>query len=105
MRVLFHLLVLVSISGVLAHHANGQEAKRPRRGVKMDFAVNPGWKADRFPDDAMCYRTPEELKAIYPNIASFEKPKDGALRIVGTGHSFIQPGYKTLPAICPAAGF
>ena len=105
MRVLIHLLVLVSISGVLAHQANAQEAKRPRRGVTTEFAVNPGWKADRFPDDAMCYRTPEELKAIYPNIASFKKPKDGASRIVGTGHSFMNPGYKALPAICRAAGF
>ena len=36
---------------------------------------------------------------------SYEKPQDGALRIVGTGHSFMGPGYKTLPLICRAAGF
>jgi hypothetical protein len=28
-----------------------------------------------------------------------------ALRMVGTGHSFMAPGYKTLPLICRAAGF
>jgi len=105
MRLIIHLVALVAISGVLADDANAQSAKRSQRGAKLDFKVHPGWKADRFPDSAMCYRTPEELKVSYPKITSFAKPKDGALRIVGTGHSFMQPGYKTLPLICRAAGF
>ena len=75
------------------------------RGARTDFKVDPGWQAERFPDHAMCYRTPEELKSAYPKIVSFEKPADGGLRIVGTGHSFMVPGYRTLPAICRAAGF
>ena len=29
---------------------------------------------------------------------------DGSLRIVGTGHSFMAPGYSTLPRITAAAG-
>lgn len=89
----------------LAYRAKTQKSKRPQQGVKTQFKVHPGWKADRFPEHAMCYRTPEELKTAYPDIASFEKPEDGALRIIGTGHSFMQPGYKALPAICRAAGF
>lgn len=35
----------------------------------------------------------------------FPKPADGIMRIVGTGHSFTAPGYRTLPAITRAAGF
>ena len=76
-----------------------------QRGAKRTFKIDPGWEAERFPDDAMCYRTPEELKKAYPKVVSFEKPSDGALRIVGTGHSFMAPGYRTLPFICRAAGF
>ena len=80
---------------------------------KRNFTIDPGWDEERFPEHAVSYRSPEEIKAIYatikkpnqPTIVSFEKPTDGALRIVGTGHSFMAPGYKTLPLICEAAGF
>ncbi len=82
-------------------------------GAPMDFAVDPGWDAVRFPEHAVSYKSPDEIKAIYerqikggqPAVVSFPKPADGALRIVGTGHSFMAPGYKTLPIICEAAGF
>ncbi len=82
-------------------------------GAPREFAVDRGWDADRFPDHAVSYNSPEEIKAIYarqtkgnqPAVVSFEKPENGALRIVGTGHSFMAPGYRTLPLICEAAGF
>lgn len=82
------------------------------RGAPRQFAVDPGWQLDRFPRHAVCYRSPEEIRSIYkktlsgkqPAVVSFEKPSDGALRIVGTGHSFMAPGYKTFPKICQAAG-
>jgi hypothetical protein len=80
-------------------------AKRSGGGIKTTFKVDPGWDAERFPDDAMCYCTPEKLKAIYPKVVSYKKPADGGLRIVGTGHSFMAPGYRTFPAICRSAGF
>ena len=75
--------------------------------------IDPGWKAERFPDHAVCYRSPKEIAAIYAKVlegkkepfTSYPKPKDGALRIVGTGHSFMMPGYATFPAIARAAGF
>lgn len=81
--------------------------------VIRDFEADPGWDAKRFPDYAVCYKTPEQIKAIYAKtlngkgtpVTSFDKPADGGLRIVGTGHSFMAPGYKTLPLICEAAGF
>jgi len=84
-----------------------------QRGVPREFEVDPGWDRDRFPDTAVCYRSPQEIKAIYAKtlrgnqkaVTSYPKPKNGALRIVGTGHSFMAPGYKTFPVICRAVGF
>lgn len=83
-----------------------------QRGVQRQFKADPGWKAERFPEHAVCYRTADEIAKIYADslsgrgepIVSYPKPKDGALRIVGTGHSFMAPGYKTFPSIARAAG-
>ena len=59
----------------------------------------------------MCYKSPQEIAAIYQRalngrgaITSYPKPGDGSLRIVGTGHSFMRPGYQTFPLIARAAG-
>jgi len=84
-----------------------------QKGVPTQFKVDPGWDSDRFPDHAICYRSPQEIKAIYAKtlranqkpVTSYPKPTNQALRIVGTGHSFMGPGYKTFPIICRAAGF
>jgi len=84
-----------------------------QRGAPQDFEVDPGWQADRFPDHAVCYRSPKEIAAIYGEVmggnrnpvTSYPKPTDGSLRIVGTGHSFMGPGYRTFPLIAKAAGF
>ncbi len=84
-----------------------------RGGAPSIFRVDPGWQADRFPDHAVCYKTPDTIAAIYANargskaqpMVAYEKPGDGSLRIVGTGHSFMAPGYKTFPVIARAAGF
>ncbi len=83
------------------------------KGAPQTFKVDPGWDQPDFPQHAVCFKTPEEIKAIYqglikqgqPAVVSYDKPASGALRIVGTGHSFMAPGYKTLPLICQAAGF
>ena len=85
-------------------------AKTP--GIKRQFKVDPGWDLKRFPEHAVCYKSPAEIKAIYarvisgkgPAVVSYPKPADGALRIVGIGHSFMMPGYRTLPVICRGAG-
>lgn len=75
-------------------------------GKKGTFVPDPGWKEDKFPDHAVCYLTPEEMVAKYgDNFPNVPKSEDGVLRLVGTGHSFMKPGYTTLPAICEAAGF
>ena len=88
-----------------------QEASA-RRSVKNSFRVDPGWDAERFPEHAAAYRTPAEIAAIYEKtlrgnqsaVTSYRKPEDGSLRIVGTGHSFMMPGYQTFPLIARAAG-
>ena len=78
---------------------------------------DPGWDEDEFPPHAVSLKSPEEIMAIYKtgkpgrtyaeaaDAMSFPKPADGILRIVGTGHSFTAPGYRTLPSITRAAGF
>ncbi len=81
-------------------------------GVKRTFKVDPGWDKPRFPEAAVSYRSPKEIREIYaeqtsgkePAVVAFEKPTDGALRVVGVGHSFMVPGYKALPKISKAAG-
>lgn len=88
------------------------EAKPKGGGAPREFKVDSGWEAERFPEHAVSYKSPEEIQAIYakqlkgkePVVVSFDPPADGALRIVGTGHSFMAPGYRTLPVIAKAAG-
>jgi len=81
--------------------------------VRTPPPVDIGWTKGRFPNHAACYRTPKEIADLYaatlagkePAVVSYPKPTDGSLRIVGTGHSFMAPGYGTLPGIAAAAGF
>ncbi len=83
-----------------------------RGGVAHQFQVDPGWQAERFPDQAICYRTPDEIAAVYARVlggkgkpvTSYPRPADGSLRIVATGHSFMAPGFKSFPMIVRAAG-
>jgi hypothetical protein len=98
----------LSVDEALAFRKKRQSGKK---GVSKTFEVNPGWEADRFPEHAVCYKTPKEIADLYAQgarvknaVVSHEKPTDGSLRIVGTGHSFMTPGYKTLPAIAKASG-
>jgi hypothetical protein len=94
--------------------ARGDSANgAPRSQPPPTFKVDPGWEAARFPDHAICYLSPREIAAKFAKIqgttknavASFDKPDDGSLRIVATGHSFMAPGFGTFPRIANAAGF
>ena len=90
---------------------------RPAAAAQTALGFNPGWDEDEFPPHAVSLKTPDEIMAIYKkgeagrtyaeagDAMSFPKPADGIMRIVGTGHSFTAPGYRTLPAITRAAGF
>lgn len=83
------------------------------RGLRRNITFHPGWEEDDFPEHAVFKKSPEEIKAIYqpmaesgePAVMSYEKPADGAYRIIGTGHSFMISGYNALRQICQAAGF
>ena len=105
---------VLTVEEAAAYRAKLQGGGRQgRRGPPRTFEVHPGWRKDRFPEDAVCYQSPERIKEIYAKVlgpgrnplTSFPRPADGAMRIVGTGHSFMAPGYKVLPKICEAAGF
>jgi len=90
---------------------------RPAPAPKTSLEFDPGWEESEFPPLAVSLKTPEEIMAIYKrgsagrtyagaaDAMSFPKPADGIMRIVGTGHSFTAPGYRTLPSITRAAGF
>ena len=96
---------------------SGQGNGRPAAAAQTKLAFDPGWEKDEFPPHAVSLKTPEEIMAIYKRgpagqtplregaALSFPKPADGIMRIVGTGHSFMVPAYKTLPLISRAAGF
>jgi hypothetical protein len=82
------------------------------RGVPTTFDVDTGWELEQFPKEAVCYMPASQIKATYakvaagkgPAVVSHSKPTDGALRVVGVGHSFMMPGYKTMPLIAKGAG-
>ena len=94
-----------------------QRKARQAAAARAIPTFDPGWEKDEFPPYAVSLKTPEEIMAIYKrgeagrtyaeaaDALSFPKPADGILRIVGTGHSFTAPGYRTLPAVTRAAGF
>ncbi len=89
---------------------------RPAAAAQTRAGFDPGWEKEKFPPHAVSLKAPDEIMAIYKsgpqgssraadNALSFPKPADGVMRIVGTGHSFMAPAYKTLPLICRAADF
>ncbi|TWT40054.1 hypothetical protein KOR42_50210 [Thalassoglobus neptunius] len=88
-----------------------QASRSKNVGAPRVFAVDPGWKEERFPEHAVCYKSPDEIAKLYAKqlegsepVVRYAKPSDGSLRIVGNGHSFMAPGYKTFPVIVEAAG-
>ena len=89
--------------------SNGNRNAR-RVGVPTDFDVHNGWNQPDFPETAVSKRSSEEIQTVWNSVSkgqaipSYPKPNDGGLRIAGIGHSFMAPGYKTLPAISRSAG-
>ena len=89
-----------------------KRSKSGKPGIQRDFKVDPGWALNRFPEDAVCYKTPAEIKSTFekatsgkqPAVVSFPKPSGGVQRVIGVGHSFMMPGYQTLPEIARCAG-
>ena len=95
---------------VLQGKKKGKGTNTSRAGAPREFEVDPGWEMEAFPEHAVSLQSPEEIAAIYSKVSgssvtSYEKQEDGILRIVGTGHSFMTPGYGAFLKICKAAGF
>lgn len=98
-----------------SQQAAGSTGDRQRSDRELTF--DPGWDSGSFPEHSVSLKSAQEIMAIYksgpeargapssPGVLSYPKPVDGGLRIVGVGHSFMAPGYKTLPLIAEAAGF
>ena len=55
-----------------AYRRNRQKSRRrpggDQRGAPREFQVDAGWQADRFPDHAVCYRSPQEIAAVYAKV-------------------------------------
>ncbi|MGI9467732.1 MAG: hypothetical protein ACR2OA_11470 [Rubripirellula sp.] len=91
---------------------NRAAGRNQGRGVPTTFNVDAGWDLERFPEEAVCYMSASRIKETFekvgsgkgPAVVSYPKPNDGALRVVGVGHSFMVPGYKTMPLIAQGAG-
>ncbi len=102
----------LTIAEALAFRDKNKKSGQKRKGIQRDFKVNPGWDLERFPEHAVCYKTPDEIRSTFEKamsgkqraVVSYPKPDDGALRVIGVGHSFMTPGYKTLPLISKGAG-
>jgi hypothetical protein len=100
-----------------ARSPQNQPTAGNRQRSARELTFDPGWDRDEFPEHAVSLKTADEIMAIYkngpeargapspPGVLSYPEPKDGGMRIVGVGHSFMAPGYKTLPLITKAAGF
>ncbi|MCR9117785.1 MAG: hypothetical protein NXI22_12650 [bacterium] len=98
---------------VVAVSAHAQEAgfKQPKAKHGTSRFVPEPWLGFGHDDDpdirgATYLKTPEEIRAIRLTRSSGELsyPKSSGLRIVATGHSWMRPGFSTLPAIAQAAG-
>jgi len=107
------ILTLAEATAYRAQVIKAKKGSSKKSNASKTFSVDPGWDADRFPEHAIAYMTPAQIKEVYAKhlkkkdspVTSYPKQTNGALRIVGTGHSFMAPGYKTLSKICEAAGF
>ena len=110
------LLLLVTGSRLYAQDAAQDEFKRPLAKHRTSMPVpNPwlGYGNDNSPEiqGAMYLKGPEQIRQFFlqqtkekpPAPLSF--PKSSGLRIVATGHSWMRPGFGTLPTISRMAGF
>lgn len=102
----------LSVKEAQAYRAKFLRNRKPARpGAPPEPKVDPRWEKKAFPENAVSLRTAEEIRELYstvsqrrPAVTSYARPADGSLRIIGTGHSFMAPGYRTLPQIAEAAG-
>ena len=100
------VLAFACLHGVGAEKG-GRRLRRPTAGHRTSRPVPTPWLGYGH-DDAPAIRgatylkTPEQIQALSRLPLSY--PKASGLRIVATGHSWMKPGYRTLPEIAKAAG-
>lgn len=110
---LFSVTLVLSVAVLSSPQESSAAQDREQNIDKHNPEFHPGWDQGAFPEHAVFKKSPEEIKAIYarvvepgtPAVVSYAKPEDGAYRIVGTGHSFMIPGYNTFRMIAKGAGF
>ncbi|MEC7566933.1 MAG: hypothetical protein VX738_14725, partial [Planctomycetota bacterium] len=109
------LLLLFGFGSILhAQDAPPTGFKRPQAKHRKSMPVpNPwlGYGHDDSPDiqGAVYLKTPAQIQTILQQQSKkptgpLSYPKASGLRIVATGHSWMQPGFRTLPKIAQAAG-
>ncbi len=81
--------------------------KRPQAGHRTSRHVPTPWLGYKNDDSpkiraATYLKSPKDIRAMARGTLGY--PKGSGLRIVGTGHSWMAPGYRTLPKIAKAAG-
>jgi len=108
------LLFLASVS-LHAQDTPQDDFKRPQAKHRTSLHVPTPWLGyghDNSPEiqRAIYLKSPEQIRAIFlqqsnnKSTAPLSYPQANGLRIVGTGHSWMQPGFRTLPKIAEMAG-
>jgi hypothetical protein len=109
------LLILVFTGATLhAQEAAQNGFKRPQPRHRTSIQVPHPWLGygnDASPEiqEAVYLKSPDEIRKIFLQqskkpTGALSYPKSSGLRIVATGHSWMQPGFRTLPKIAQAAG-
>ena len=89
---------------------------RPAQTPKASIGFDSGWEENEFPRHSVSLKTPEEIMAIYKRARRDERTRGQQTLcrfpnlklescIVGTGHSFTGPGYRTCLPLPARAGF
>jgi len=109
---------LLLLAGVLTaatvQIAAQPQFRRPQARHRNSRPVPTPWLGyghDNSPEirGATYLKTPEQIRALAAGLkrkprGKLSYPKSSGLRIVATGHSWMWPGYRTLPTIAKAAG-
>ena len=109
------ILLLVAGTRLYAQDAAQDEFKQPQAKHRTSMPVpNPwlGYGHDNSPEiqGAMYLKSAEQIRELFRQqtkqnpTAPLSFPKSSGLRIVATGHSWMRPGFGTLPTISQMAG-
>jgi hypothetical protein len=110
------VLLLLLVAGSTLHAQNTPQTgpKRPQAKHRTSIHVPDPWLGyghDNSPDmqGATYLKTPEQIRQILLQQSKkptgpLSYPKASGLRIVATGHSWMRPGFRTLPKIAQMAG-